>query len=96
MTIEFPLHPAIANPTASKEAQRVDERMMDKAREFEAVFVAQMLNYSGMADAITKDSGFGGDAYSSLLLEQYAQKIVDNGGFGLADRIYDQLREREG
>lgn len=73
----------------------VDERIMEKAREFEAVFVAQMLNYSGMGKALSSNAGFGGDAFSSMLLEQYAGKIVANGGFGLADRIYEQLRERE-
>ena len=96
MTIEIPLQSAIAKPVAPQEGQRVDERVMDKAREFEAVFIAQMLKYSGMGDALSKDAGFGGDAYSSMLLEQYAGKIVENAGFGLAERIYDQLKDREG
>ena len=78
-----------------QKAPDVDERIMEKAREFEAVFVAQMLKDSGMGKALSKDSGFGGDAFSSLLLEQYAGKIVENGGFGLANKIYDQLRAQE-
>ncbi len=69
---------------------------MEKAREFETVFVAQMLKYSGMDKAISQESGFGGDAFSGMMLEQYARGIVDNGGFGLAEKIYGQLREQQG
>lgn len=85
--------PPNANPSASEE---VDERIMEKAREFETVFVAQMLKYSGMDKAISQESGFGGDAFSGMMLEQYARNIIDNGGFGLAEQIYSQLREQQG
>ena len=80
----------------SKNNEGVDERIMEKAREFETVFVAQMLKYSGMDKAISQESGFGGDAFSGMMLEQYARNIVDTGGFGLAEKIYNQLRAQQG
>lgn len=95
MTTIVPSYRISGAPADAKPAKPVDERAMKKAREFEAVFVAQMLKYSGMGKALSSNSGFGGDAFSSMLLEQYAQKIVEKGGFGLADHIYEQLRERE-
>jgi len=94
MALEIPPLQMSSTPPSPKAVPEIDERIMEKAREFEAVFVAQMLKYSGMGDALSSNSGFGGDAFSSMLLEQYAGKIVENGGFGLAERIYDQLRER--
>ena len=86
---------ATLNPTSAP-VEEVDERIMEKAREFETVFVAQMLKYSGMEKAISQESGFGGDAFSGMMLEQYARNIIDNGGFGLAEKIYSQLREQQG
>jgi peptidoglycan hydrolase FlgJ len=78
-------------PTAERKAQ-----ILEQAREFESVFVAQMLKYSGLEKAISSQGGFGGEAYSSLLLEQYASKIVEKGGFGLTENIYEQLLKKEG
>lgn len=96
MTVDITPLQTPSTPVPSQKTDGVDERIMEKAREFEAVFVAQMLNYTGMGKALSKDSGFGGDAFSSMMLEQYARKIVDNGGFGLAEKIYGQLRNQQG
>lgn len=76
---------------ASKQSPR-EKELREKAVEFEAVFVAQMLKHGGLVEAIAGDSGFGGESFAGLLLEEYAQSIVENGGFGLADNVYEQLR----
>ncbi len=89
------LKPLATHPTAAAKTER-QTQILDRAREFESVFVAQMLKYSGLEKAISGQGGFGGEAYSSLLLEQYANKIVEAGGFGLAEHIYEQLLQREG
>ncbi len=89
----------VAAPIATPAAQPVSERkaqILEQAHEFESVFVAQMLKYSGLEKAISSQGEFGGEAYSSLLLEQYANKIVEKGGFGLAEKIYEQLLNKEG
>ena len=69
--------------------------LLKQAKDFESVFVAQMLNYSGLNKALSRDSGFGGDTFSSMLTQQYATKLVEGGGFGLAEPIYQQLLSRE-
>lgn len=74
---------------------RREEELLQSAKAFEAVFVAQMLSQSGLGKAIAADGGFGGEAFSSLLVEQYADRLVEQGGFGLAERIYEQLRREE-
>ena len=87
---------ASAPQKADSAPDEFDARMMDQAKKFEAAFVSQMLKYAGLTEAITSDSGKGGDAFSSMLVDQYSQKIVENGGFGLAEKIYDQMILREG
>ena len=69
---------------------------MDQALEFESIFVGQMLKFSGFSDARTQNIGFGGEAFSAMLLQEYAHKIVESGGFGLAEQIYKQLVEDRG
>lgn len=76
-------------------AESRDAALKEKAREFESVFVAQMLSHSGLAEALSSDSGFGGEAFSSLLVERFADQLVERGGFGLTEKIYEQLREKE-
>lgn len=68
---------------------------MAKAREFESVFVAQMLSHSGLSKALSQGGGHGSDAFSSMLLEKYADEITSGGGLGLADHIYRQLVDNE-
>ena len=73
-----------------------DAQIRERAIEFEATFVSQMLKYSGLTESLAKQAGSGGDAFTSFLIDEYANEIVDQGGFGLADKIYDQLKERDG
>lgn len=85
-----------ASPAAMQERTVArDTQLRDQAREFEAVFIAQMLKHSGLTTAIGGDSGFGGEAFSNMLTEQYANELLENGGFGLTEEIYQQLVEKE-
>jgi flagellar protein FlgJ len=82
-----------SSPAGEANAAR-DEELRKTAKAFESVFVAQMLSYGGLTEALGANAGFGGEAFSGLLVEQYADQLVERGGFGIADKIYDQLRER--
>lgn len=84
--------PQLKPSTASPERKQA---LMEQAKEFETVFVTQMLQYSGLADAVSGDSGNGGDAFSGMLVEQYANDLVESGGFGIAEKIYAQLLDKE-
>jgi len=67
----------------------------DKAREtaqaFEAAFVAEMLSHAGFEKALASDSGVGGEAMTGFLVEALAEKIVERGGFGVAELIMRRL-----
>ena len=73
-----------------------DAQLREQAREFEAVFVSQMLKHAGLTEALSgSESKFGGEAFSNMLTEQYANELVEDGGFGLAEEIYQQLLEKD-
>lgn len=90
LSAQKPVSPASALDKTARDAQ-----LRDQAREFEAVFIGQMLKHTGLTEAIGGDSGYGGEAFSNMLTEQYAGELLDNGGFGLAEEIYQQLVEKE-
>lgn len=87
------------NPTASSVGREPPETLSGKedalrktAQEFESVFIAEMLSHAGFDKAIAQDSGFGGEAFSRMLVDAYADNLAKKGGFGLADQIYRQLK----
>lgn len=55
-----------------------------------------MLKHAGLTEALSGGGGkFGGEAFSNMLTEQYAGELIENGGFGLAEEIYQQLLEKD-
>lgn len=69
-----------------------DQPLWDAARALETSFVAEMLKSTGVGKS--RDS-FGGGAgeqgFASFLVTAQAEKIVQAGGFGLAERIFASL-----
>ena len=67
----------------------VSDRRMEAARLLEVSFLEEMLKHSGIAQT---PSGFGGgegeSQFSSLLLHEYAERIVDSGGLGLQEALF--------
>lgn len=63
------------------------------AKEFEAAFVAEMLKHSGVGRAVAFDSGFGGEAMASFLVEEIGRLIAARGGVGLAALIEQRLED---
>lgn len=63
------------------------------AKDFEALFIAQML--TSMKIGIDPDSVMGGgkgeEAFQSMMTEQYGKAIAEMGGIGIADAIYKEI-----
>lgn len=80
-----------ANPalSAAKTAKQADRA----AKEFEAVFINEMLG--AMYDGVKTDGPFGGgpaeSIFRSMMLDQYAKTIAEQGGFGLADQVKREI-----
>ncbi|MCI5047308.1 MAG: rod-binding protein [Aquisalinus sp.] len=82
-------------PEGSGAAKPDDPELRAMAQKFEASFIAQMLKHSGLPKALESAGGQGTDAFSVFYIDQLSSRIADQGGFGIADNIYDQLAKYE-
>lgn len=81
---------------AAGAADRV-ESLRALSVEFEAVFLAQMLEHAGLGRSTPGfDGGPGEAAFASLMVEQQAQAMAERGGLGLAEHVFAALMRREG
>lgn len=81
-------------PAKQGPASLYDEAIRQKAQEFEAVFISQMLTFSGLDKALTLNGGEQASAFAGFYIDQFAEKIAEKGGFGLAEKIYAQMSRR--
>jgi len=91
--------PASSAPTAyltQPASQKDTGELRAAARKLEASFISEMLKAAGVGKP--RDSfggGAGEEGFSSFLTNAQAEKIVESGGFGLAEQIYGSLLQRE-
>lgn len=69
------------------------EQLRQVAKDFETIFVKQMLD--SMRSTLNPenrlvDTGMAGEFYEDMLYDEYAQMMSKTGGFGLADLIVKQ------
>ncbi len=74
-----------------------DDILMQKSKALEAAFLAEMLSFTGLG-AVSE--GFGGgvgeEQFGSFLRQEQARLMVEQGGIGLSQQIFEQLKSREG
>lgn len=69
---------------------------MAKAEELEASFLAEMLAYSGLGEMTGPFGGGSGEAqFASFLRAEQARMIVERGGVGLAELIFNSMVEAD-
>lgn len=77
----------ITLPTPSRHDQ-----LMAKAEELEATFLAEMLAHSGLGEMQGAFGGGQGEAqFTSFLRQEQARLIVQQGGMGLAELIFNSM-----
>jgi peptidoglycan hydrolase FlgJ len=87
-TTPLPGHPA---PTADRRQQ-----MLAKAQELEATFLAEMLAHAGLEAGQGAFGGGSGEAqFASFLRQEQARLMVEGGGIGLAEVIFNQMVEAD-
>lgn len=71
----------------------VQARLADAAKEFEAVFIAQMLSplFNSVSTPEIAGGGKSEEFFKSLLQEAYAKAMADRGGFGIASHVRSTL-----
>ncbi len=65
--------------------------------DFEALFIKQMLDV--MRKTVHKEDdilggGLGQDVFEGMLYDEYAKKMAQTAGFGLADTLYRQVSSK--
>lgn len=69
------------------------EKALEVGREFEAMFLSQML--APMFEGISSDGPFGGgfaeESYRGMLIEEYGKMLSQDGGVGIAEAIQREL-----
>lgn len=72
------------------------DQLMTKAEELEATFLAEMLAHSGLGEMQGAFGGGQGEAqFTSFLRQEQAKLIVQQGGTGLAELIFNSMVEAE-
>ncbi len=83
--------PALSALPAARSAQ-----LMQKAQELETRFLSEMLAHSGLDSQTGRFSGgVGEDHFASFLREAQAKAMVERGGLGLAQSIFQSLVRRD-
>lgn len=85
-----------ARPDKARVSDRSADPLWSAAQDLETTLVAELFTYAGVTDAVSGETGLGGQAFSNLAVEAYAEKFVAGGGLGISEKIYRQLlRERQ-
>lgn len=91
MDVQTAMDQSRALPTMSKTTDL--NKMRDKAQEFEAVFLSQMLK--PVFESIDTDGPFGGgqaeSMWRSLMVDEYGKSMAKAGGIGLADSVMSEM-----
>lgn len=73
-----------------------NQSLRTAASELEASFLAEMLKSAGFGKARESfGGGAGEDQFASFLLQEHARAMVQAGGIGLSEAIFEALKERE-
>lgn len=73
-----------------------DAALRVAAQKIEATFLAEMLKAAGFGETRAANGGGAGeDQFSSFLVQAQAEEMVAAGGIGLAEALFDALKERQ-
>ena len=92
------IKPNIENNLSSMSSSKLDKssELKDVAKEFESLFVYQMLKSSRKAKlAEGFFSNQGNETYESLLDQEYAKTLSNNHNFGIADALLRQFGDEK-
>ena len=84
----------IREPVVNPDSNGKDERLFQACKDFEALFVKQMLD--AMRKTVQKsdltNSGMAEDIFEDMLYDEYSKKMTNTAGFGVANLLYKQMK----
>lgn len=91
LTASTPGHPSLFPGGPAKQP-----RLWAAAQALEASFLAEMLKAAGLGETPeTFGGGAGEDQFASFLRQEQADALVEAGGIGLAEMLYQSLLETQ-
>lgn len=88
--------PADLKTIVERQTDQKNADLMKAAQALEASFLSEMLTAAGLGQS---RQGFGGgageDQFSSFLVQEQANAMVQAGGIGLSEMIFQTLKERQ-
>ena len=97
----LPLQPDSKTQSTINSVKQDDERLkrshlaVKTGKEFETAFIAQMLQFSGLAKALTMGGGEAANSFTHFYLQTLAEDVVAQGGFGISQQITDYIIDKE-
>lgn len=82
-------------PSPQPTTEKRDAALFEAAQDLEASFLAEMLKSAGFGkprDAY--GGGVGEEQFGSFLRQEQAKEMVKQGGIGLAESLFEALKER--
>ncbi len=84
-----------ASPAAARPAPRSDGALRAAAEKLESTFLAEMLKSAGVGrPRASFGGGAGEEQFASFLRQAQADAMVKAGGIGLAEALFEALKER--
>jgi Rod binding domain-containing protein len=81
-----------APPRSALQPHKPVDPLMVQARALEASFLSEMLAYAGMGKAQDAlGGGIGEEQFASFLRQEQAERMVEKGGIGLAEKIFRSM-----
>jgi flagellar protein FlgJ len=72
-----------------------DSKLKDACRDFEAIFIKQMLD--SMRKTVQKtglnDGGMAEDIFEDFLYDEYSKVMAKTGSFGISELLYRQFKD---
>ncbi len=79
---------------SARDAVLTDTVARETAEAFEAAFLAEMLKHTGInRTPESAGGGAGEEAFASFLTDQYADVLARSGGLGIAEQIFNAIRQ---
>ena len=87
--------PSLSNVPAPPLSDAQDQRLRDAANKLEAGFLAEMLKSAGVGKSRESwGGGEGEDQFSSFFVQAQAEQMVQAGGIGLSEALFNALKEQ--
>ncbi len=72
-------------------AEATDEELLDACKEFEQYFVEQVIKKCTSTLSEFKDNDYM-ECFGDTLIESYAESITDSGQLGMAQMLYESMK----